>query len=57
MVVINIMVIIIFIVIFTSIAAEVSKQTVTPVDLDYVEEQALLETQREIVGSLGTIPF
>ncbi|PFX31262.1 gamma-secretase-activating protein-like isoform X2 [Stylophora pistillata] len=38
-------------------AAEVSKQTVTPVDLDYVEEQALLETQREIVGSLGTIPF
>lgn len=40
-----------------SVAAGVNRQTVTSVDLDYVEEQALLETQREIVGSLGTIPF
>lgn len=40
-----------------SVLAGVNRQTVTSVDLDYVEEQALLETQREIVGSLGTIPF
>lgn len=52
-----IMVIVIFIVIFILVAAGVNRQTVTSVDLDYVEEQALLETQREIVGSLGTIPF
>lgn len=53
----TIMVIVIFIVIFILVAAGVNRQTVTSVDLDYVEEQALLETQREIVGSLGTIPF
>ena len=51
------MVIVIFIIIFILVLAGVNRQTVTSVDLDYVEEQALLETQREIVGSLGTIPF
>lgn len=30
---------------------------VSKAELDYIEERALLETQRETVGRLGTIPF
>ncbi|KAJ7377148.1 hypothetical protein OS493_030745 [Desmophyllum pertusum] len=40
-----------------SAAGDGSRQTVSQADLDYIEERALLETQRETVGSLGTIPF
>ncbi|CAH3115558.1 unnamed protein product [Porites lobata] len=39
-------------------AAQIDKQSVVSnEDLDYIEMRALLETQRETVGSLGTIPF
>jgi len=40
-----------------SAAHEDNKQPVFKADLDYIEMRALLETQRETVGSLGTIPF
>ena len=41
----------------SSAAHEDNKQPVFKADLDYIEMRALLETQRETVGSLGTIPF
>ena len=55
--ILSIKLLLIYYFLFTIAAAGISKQPVSPADLDYVEEQALLETQREVVGSLGTIPF
>ncbi|XP_078370920.1 protein pigeon-like isoform X2 [Oculina patagonica] len=40
-----------------SATSDSSRQTVSQADLDYIEDRALLETQRETVGNLGTIPF
>lgn len=40
-----------------SAAADSNRQLVSKGELDYIEERALLETQRETVGRLGTIPF
>ena len=42
---------------FFAAAADSNRQLVSKAELDYIEERALLETQRETVGSLGTIPF
>lgn len=42
---------------FFAAAADSNRQFVSKAELDYIEERALLETQRETVGSLGTIPF
>ena len=42
---------------FFAAAADNNRQLVSKAELDYIEERALLETQRETVGSLGTIPF
>ena len=42
---------------FFTAAADSNRQIVSQAELDYIEERALLETQRETVGSLGTIPF
>lgn len=40
-----------------AVRADDKSSGVSQEDLDYIEMRALMETQRETIGSLGTIPF
>ena len=43
--------------VFTAARGDSKQPVVSQADLDYIEMRALMQTQRETVGSLGTIPF